>query len=83
LADDLRNAFPGVSGFSRRNVFYTRKYFLPFRDNTKVQPLVAQIGWSQNLVILRRCADTPEREFYLRTTRCEWRRGGATDRHCT
>jgi DUF1016 N-terminal domain len=51
LADDLRKAFPGVSGFSCRNVFYMREFFLLYRDNAKVQPLVAQIGWSKNVLI--------------------------------
>lgn len=69
LADDLRVAFPGVGGFSRRNVFYMREFFLLYREDAKVQPLVAQVGWSHNLVILQRCKDALEREFYLRMTR--------------
>lgn len=69
LADDLRAAFPDIRGFSRRNVFYMREFFLLYRDAPKVQPLVAQIGWAHNLLILSRCKDTQEREFYLRMTR--------------
>jgi predicted nuclease of restriction endonuclease-like (RecB) superfamily len=69
LADDLRNAFPGIGGFSRRNVFYMREFHLLYRDDAKVQPLVAQIGWTHNLLILQRCDDPQEREFYLRMTR--------------
>jgi len=69
LADDLRDAFPDVGGFSRRNVFYMREFYLLYRDDAKVQPLVAQIGWSHNLVILQRCDDPQQREFYLRMTR--------------
>ncbi|MDR1163103.1 MAG: PDDEXK nuclease domain-containing protein [Candidatus Accumulibacter sp.] len=69
LADDLRDAFPDIGGFSRRNVFYMREFYLLYRDDAKVQPLVAQIGWSHNLTILSRCKDAQEREFYLRMTR--------------
>jgi len=69
LADDLRDALPGISGFSRRNVFYMREFYLLYRDDAKVQPLVAQIGWAHNLAILSRCKDPLEREFYLRMTR--------------
>jgi predicted nuclease of restriction endonuclease-like (RecB) superfamily len=69
LADDLRRAFPGMAGFSRRNVFYMREFFLLYRRDAKVQPLVAQIGWSHNLTILQRCPDPLEREFYVRATR--------------
>lgn len=69
LASDLRAEFPEVSGFSRRNVFYMREFFLTYREDERVQPLVAQIGWSHNLVIFQRCKDSLEREFYLRMTR--------------
>jgi predicted nuclease of restriction endonuclease-like (RecB) superfamily len=69
LAADLRREFPGVSGYSRRNVFYMRGFYLTYRDLPKVQPLVAQIGWSHNLIVLQRCKDPLEREFYIRITR--------------
>jgi predicted nuclease of restriction endonuclease-like (RecB) superfamily len=69
LADDLREAFPEVGGFSRRNVFYMREFFLLYREDAKVQPLVAQVGWAHNLLILSRCNDAQQREFYLRMTR--------------
>ncbi len=69
LAADLRAEFPGVSGFSRRNIFYMRELYVTYADLPKVQPLVAQIGWSHNLVIMQRCKDPQEREFYIRTTR--------------
>jgi len=69
LAADLRLEFPGVGGYSRRNVFYMREFYLAYRDLPKVQPLVAQIGWTQNLTILQRCKDPLEREFYIRMTR--------------
>lgn len=69
LARDLRDEFPGISGFSRRNVFYMREFFLSYGDNQKVQPLVAQIGWTHNIIILQRCKDSLEREFYIRMTR--------------
>jgi predicted nuclease of restriction endonuclease-like (RecB) superfamily len=54
LASDLRRDFPGVAGYSRRNIFYMREFYLAYRDLPKVQPLVAQIGWTQNLTILQR-----------------------------
>lgn len=69
LARDLQTEFPGMSGFSRRNIFYMRELYLCYRDQEKVQPIVAQIGWSHNLVILQKCKDDLEREFYLKATR--------------
>lgn len=69
LAADLRQEFPGVSGYSRRNVFYMREFYLAYGDSPKVQPLVAQIGWTQNLIILQRCKNPLQREFYIRMTK--------------
>ena len=37
-------------------------------DRPKLQPLVREISWSKNLVIMARCKDDLEREFYLRAT---------------
>ena len=53
----------------RRNVFYMREFYIAYRDLPKVQPLVAQIGWTQNLIVLQRCRDPLEREFYIRMTK--------------
>lgn len=69
LTRDLQAEFPGIAGFSRRNVFYMREFYLLYRDLPKVQPLVAQIGWTHNLTILQRCKEPLEREFYIRMTR--------------
>ena len=52
LAEDLRAEFPGMAGFSRRNVFYMREFYVAYQDLPKVQPLVAQIGWTHNLIVL-------------------------------
>ena len=68
LAADLRLEFPGIAGFSRRNIFYMREFYLAYGSQEKVQPLVAQIAWSNNLIILTRCNDPLEREFYVRMT---------------
>ncbi|MEO8428941.1 MAG: PDDEXK nuclease domain-containing protein, partial [Verrucomicrobiota bacterium] len=69
LALDLQKEFPGVAGFSWRNLYNMSRFYTTYRDLPKLQPLVTIIGWSHNLVILRRCANPLEREFYIRMTR--------------
>ena len=69
LAEDLQSEFPGVAGFSWRNLFYMSEFYVTYRDLPKLQPLVAIIGWTHNLIILTRCSDPLEREFYIRMTR--------------
>ncbi len=73
LAKDLQGEFPGISGFSVQNLWYMRQFYLEYQDSEKLQPLVGEIAWSHNLIIMSRCKDPLEREFYLRMTRkCGW-----------
>lgn len=69
LAKDLQTEFIGVSGFSARNIWYMRDFYLAYYQNEKLQPMVAEIGWSHNTIILDKCKDDLEREFYIRMTR--------------
>lgn len=69
LAVDLQQTFPGVGGFSASNLWRMKAFFEAYRDQEKLAPLVREIGWSHNLVILERCSDALQREFYLRMTR--------------
>ncbi|MBN2453623.1 MAG: DUF1016 family protein [Candidatus Omnitrophica bacterium] len=69
LAKDLQKEFPGMHGFSSRNIWYMRTFFTLYNKDTKLQPLVAEIGWTHNVVIMERCKDPLEREFYIRMTR--------------
>ena len=69
LANDIRAEFPGITGFSARNVWRMRDFYLTYHDNSKLTPLVAEIGWTHNLVILEKCKGDLEREFYIRMTR--------------
>ncbi len=69
LAQDLQREFPGLRGLSWRNLFYMSEFFLAYRDHPKLQPMAAIIAWTHNLVIMQRCRDPLEREFYIRMTR--------------
>ncbi|MEH2061342.1 MAG: PDDEXK nuclease domain-containing protein [Nostoc sp.] len=69
LAKDLQAEFPGISGFSARNIWNMRNFYVTYSQKEKLQPLVAEIGWTHNLVILEKCKDDLEREFYVRMTR--------------
>jgi hypothetical protein len=56
--------FLGIQGFSARNLWYMRTFYRTSADKAKLQPLVAEIGWSHNLVMLDRCSDDLQRAFY-------------------
>lgn len=73
LARDLQAEFPGRNGFSAQNLWLMRQFFNEYSDKPKLQPLVGEISWSHNLLIMARCKDDLEREFYLRaSTRFGW-----------
>ncbi len=73
LARDLQLEFEGVAGFSVRNLRYMKRFYLTYKENTKLQPLVAELGWTHNLIILDKCSSDLEREFYLRVAnRMAW-----------
>ncbi|HET7321324.1 MAG TPA: DUF1016 N-terminal domain-containing protein, partial [Longimicrobiaceae bacterium] len=69
LAGDLQAEFPGLQGFSARNIWYMRDLYLAYCADEILQPLVAEIAWTHNLIILTKCKADPEREFYLRMTK--------------
>ena len=69
LARDLQAEFPGVPGYSAQNLWYMRQFFLEYHEDPKLQLLVGEISWTKNLVIMGRCKEPLEREYYIRMTR--------------
>ena len=69
LAKDLQAEFPGISGFSTRNIWRMRDFYLTYHSQEILPPMVAEIGWTHNVVILEKCKDDLEREFYIKMTR--------------
>ncbi len=69
LSNDLQNEFPGTRGYSVQNLWYMRQFYLEYKANEKLQPLVGEISWSKNLVIMGKCKDDLQREFYIQMTK--------------
>ena len=69
LAMDLKNSFPGIKGFSSRNLWIMRDLYVSYQDHEKLQTLSAEISWSHNVAILSKCQDRLEREFYIRMSK--------------
>jgi len=66
LAHDLQNEFPGVEGFSPRNLRYMRSLAEAWPEPEILQQLIAKLPWGHNLRVLDRIKDRPTREWYLR-----------------
>jgi len=69
LSRNLQIEYPGIKGFSVDNLWRMRKFYLTYKENEKLAPLVQEIGWSHNIIILEKCKDDLEREFYIKMTR--------------
>jgi len=64
LAQDLRNAFPAMKGFSRANLLYMRAFAEAWPDAQIVQQAVGQLPWGHNLVLLSKIKTTDLRLAY-------------------
>ena len=69
LSKDLQNEFPGTQGYSADNLWRMRKFYLHYQANTKLAPMVQEISWSHNIVVMEKCKDDLQREFYIQMTR--------------
>jgi hypothetical protein len=56
-------------GFSVPNLYRMRQFFEAYPNNELFSPLVREISWTKNMVILDQCKEPAEREFYLRRTK--------------
>jgi len=69
LSKELQKEFPGVQGFSARNLWLMRNFYREFSEFSNLQPLAAEISWTKNVLIMQKCKDPQEREFYIRMTK--------------
>ena len=60
IAQDLATDTGSPRGFSRRNLFYMRRFAAMWPDPEKVQTLSAQIGWSHHQVLLDAYREDPD-----------------------
>ena len=69
LAKDLQKEFSGIHGFSVQNLWNMRQFYSAYKDNPKLQPMVGEISWTKNVIIMQRCKDDIQREFYIKITK--------------
>ena len=69
LAKDLQKEYPGIRGFSSQNLWYMKQFYNNYKDKPKLQPLVGEISWVKNVIIMGKCKENSEREFYLKMTK--------------
>jgi predicted nuclease of restriction endonuclease-like (RecB) superfamily len=68
-AIELKNEFPEIRGFSRRNLYAIRQWYKFYSEKYQFVPRsVAQIPWGHNRLIITKTKDIDEAEFYCSET---------------
>lgn len=69
LAEDLQKAFPGITGFSRRNIFRMQAFFIAYELVPQPVALITDlpvfdIPWGHNAILLEKIKNSDERLWY-------------------
>lgn len=69
LSKELQIEFPKMTGFSTTNLWYMVQFYNEYHRDVNLQPLVGEISWTKHLVILSKCKESQERQFYILATK--------------
>jgi predicted nuclease of restriction endonuclease-like (RecB) superfamily len=70
LANELQETFPNSKGYSSRNLWRMKSLFEEYNGSELIlPPMVAEIAWSHNIIILEKCKNQHQRFFYIKMTK--------------
>ena len=65
LSKDIINFFPGIKGFSPRNMDYMTKFALTYRNYPEIKEELSKVSWSHNIILMSKLKDEYERNWYM------------------
>ena len=68
LAKFMKREYPTMKGFNRAGIYRMKQFYETYKDNEIVAPLVRQISWTNNILILGATKTMEEKEFYILKT---------------
>jgi len=68
LSKDLKKEFRDIRGYSARNLWDMRRFYLEYKEDSFLRQLVAEIPWGHNLLIMNKIIDRNERRYYIEAT---------------
>jgi len=69
----VQRQYAGIQGFSPQNIWRMKQFYETYSGNEKLSPLVREISWSNNLLVMMGTKSEEEQEFYLRLcARCNY-----------
>ena len=64
-ANFMKDNYPTIKGFTKRNIERMIQFYSTYKDDEIATPLVTQLSWTNNLLILSGTKTKEERHFYL------------------
>jgi predicted nuclease of restriction endonuclease-like (RecB) superfamily len=69
LSADLKAEFPGMTGFSPRNLWDIKRFYETYANAPEeLRQLVAEVPWGHNILIIQRIHTPEARLYYLEAT---------------
>jgi predicted nuclease of restriction endonuclease-like (RecB) superfamily len=65
LSNYLNKTEPDLKGFSSQNLWRMKQFYEAYYTNSKLSPLVREISWTNNMIILSKSKTEEERAFYI------------------
>ena len=66
LEEFMKREYPSMKGFNKRGIYRMKQFYEAYKDYPFMSPLVTQISWTNNLIILSATSSIEEKEFYIR-----------------
>lgn len=66
LEEFMKREYPTLKGFNRSGIYRMKQFYETYKDNEIIAPMVRQISWSNNILILGATKTTEEKEFYIK-----------------
>lgn len=64
LSKDIKKSFPGLKGYSKRNLLYMKQFAEQYPDLEFTQAALAQISWYHNVTLIEKCKSKEQRDWY-------------------
>lgn len=62
----MKREYPTMRGFNRAGIYRMKQFYETYKDNEIVAPMVRQISWTHNVMILGATNSIEEKEFYIK-----------------
>lgn len=65
FASFVQSKYIGIKGFSAQNIWRMKQFYETYAENEKLSPLVRELPWTNNILIMVGAKTDEAREFYL------------------